>query len=39
MDLRKPNPKLYNVPFATDAWNGMPYLTLGRTGLRVSRIG
>ncbi len=39
MDPTQPNPKLYNVPFTTDAFNGMPYRRLGRSGLRASAIG
>lgn len=39
MDHLQPNPKLYNVPFTTDSFNGMPYQVLGRSGLRVSAIG
>jgi len=39
MDLRTPNPKLYNVPFLTDEFNGMPYRVLGKSGLRVSNVG
>jgi len=39
MDLRIPNPKLYNVPFQTDDFNGMPYRALGHSGLRVSNVG
>lgn len=39
MNVLEPNPKLYNVPFRTDDFNGMPYRYLGSTGLRVSNIG
>lgn len=39
MDHLKPNPDLYNVPFITDDFNGMPYRPLGRSGLRVSAVG
>ena len=39
MDHRKPHPELYNVPFTTDEFNDMPYLWLGRSGLRVSKVG
>lgn len=39
MDFLTPNPKLYNVPFLTEAFNGMPYRRLGTSGLRVSNIG
>ncbi len=35
----KPNPKLYNLPFVADEFNGMPYLYLGNSGLRVSKVG
>lgn len=34
-----PNPNLYNVPFVTDDFNGMPYQRLGNSGIRVSRVG
>jgi aryl-alcohol dehydrogenase-like predicted oxidoreductase len=34
-----PNPELYNLPFTTDEFNGMPYRRLGNAGLRVSNIG
>jgi len=39
MDALTPNPSLYNVPFRTEQFNGMPYRRLGKTGLRVSQIG
>lgn len=39
MDLTKPNPDLYGVPYTTDSFNGMPYRRLGRSGLRASEIG
>ena len=39
MDHRKPHPELYNVPWTTDDFNGMPYRLLGRSGLRVSNVG
>lgn len=39
MDHLTPNPALYNVPFRTTSFNGMPYRRLGSTGLRVSNIG
>ncbi len=39
MDPRTPNPELYKVPFTTEEFNGMPYLYLGRSGLRVSKVG
>jgi 1-deoxyxylulose-5-phosphate synthase len=39
MEHSEPNPELYNVPFLTDEFNGMPYRRLGRSGLRVSAIG
>jgi aryl-alcohol dehydrogenase-like predicted oxidoreductase len=34
-----PNLSLYNVPFRTTEFNGMPYRPLGSTGLKVSAIG
>jgi len=39
MNHRKPHPELYNVPWTTDEFNGMPYRLLGRSGLRVSNVG
>mgnify|MGYP001023263702 CR=1 FL=1 len=39
MEHRKPNIKLYNVPWSTDEFNGMPYRLIGRSGLRGSNIG
>ncbi|GAA3401221.1 aldo/keto reductase [Paenibacillus hodogayensis] len=39
MDALTPNPALYNVPFRTNSFNGMPYRRLGSTGLQVSSIG
>ncbi len=35
----EPRPELYNVPFTTDSFNGMPYRALGQSGLRASAIG
>jgi aryl-alcohol dehydrogenase-like predicted oxidoreductase len=35
----KPNPDLYGLPFVTDSYNGMPYVSLGRSGLKVSKVG
>lgn len=39
MDHSKPHPELYNLPMGADDFQGMPYLHLGRSGLRVSRVG
>lgn len=39
MNYLEPNPQMYNVPFRTDDFKGMPYRYLGSTGLRVSNIG
>ncbi len=39
MDPLTPNPKLYDVPFETHDFCGMPYQRLGQSGLKVSRIG
>ncbi len=39
MDFTVPDPSLYNVPFTTDSFNGMPYRVLGNSGLRVSHVG
>lgn len=39
-DLYKnPNVSLYNLPFESDLFNGMPYRALGKSGLRVSNVG
>jgi aryl-alcohol dehydrogenase-like predicted oxidoreductase len=35
----KPDTSLYNLPFTTDEFNGMPYQRLGTSGLMVSRVG
>jgi aryl-alcohol dehydrogenase-like predicted oxidoreductase len=35
----EPNPALYNLPFTTDRFNGMPYRRLGSSGLKVPAIG
>jgi len=39
MDLRQPQPELYNVAWKTDEYHGMPYRLLGSSGLRVSKVG
>ncbi len=39
MDHRKPHPELYNAPWITDEFNGMPYRLLGSSGLRASNVG
>ena len=39
MDQQQPHPELYNAPWITDSFNGMPYRTLGRSGLRASNVG
>jgi aryl-alcohol dehydrogenase-like predicted oxidoreductase len=39
MDHLKPHPELYNVPFITEEFNGMPYRLFGKSGLRVSNVG
>jgi aryl-alcohol dehydrogenase-like predicted oxidoreductase len=39
MDHRKPHPELYNAPWTTDEFHGMPYRRLGKSGLRVSNVG
>lgn len=33
------NPSLYNLPFTTNDFNGMPFRFFGSTGLRVSSVG
>jgi len=35
----KPNIDLYDIPFITEDFNSMPYLYLGDSGLRVSKVG
>ncbi|HOX84438.1 MAG TPA: aldo/keto reductase [bacterium] len=39
MQQSKPNTDMYNVPWTTDSYNGMPYRVLGRSGLRVPLVG
>ncbi len=39
MDHLIPHPELYNLPFSVDAFNGMPYRAIGRSGLRASQVG
>lgn len=39
MNYLDPKPELYGIPFTTNDFNGMPYRTLGRSGLKVSNIG
>jgi 1-deoxyxylulose-5-phosphate synthase len=39
MDHTQPHPDLYNASWTTDAFNGMPYRPVGRSGLRASAIG
>ncbi|MCE5228290.1 aldo/keto reductase, partial [bacterium] len=39
MDYLTPDPKLYNVPWMTDEFNGMPWRLFGRSGLRISAVG
>ena len=39
MDHLTPDPDLYNVPWAVEAFNSMPWRLLGRSGLRVSSVG
>lgn len=39
MDHLTPRPDLYNVPFLTDSYRGMPYVSLGSSGLRVPVVG
>jgi len=34
-----PNTALYNIPFNIESFNGMPYRTLGKSGLSVSNVG
>ena len=39
MDYLKPRPEFYGMGFTADEFNGMPYLNLGNTGCRVSKVG
>lgn len=39
MDYKKPNTTLYNIPFTSEQFNGMPYRNLGTSGLKVSNVG
>jgi aryl-alcohol dehydrogenase-like predicted oxidoreductase len=39
MDHSVPHPELYNLPWTTEEFNGMPYRQLGRSGLRASNVG
>lgn len=39
MNHSEPNIGLYGVPFVATDFNGMPYRTLGKSGLKVSNVG
>lgn len=39
MNHREPNIELYGVPFVATDFNGMPYRSLGKSGLKVSNVG
>jgi len=39
MKRNPPSKELYNIPWSTNEFNGMPYRILGRSGLRVSNVG
>jgi aryl-alcohol dehydrogenase-like predicted oxidoreductase len=39
MNYREPDPSLYKLPFAVDEFHGMPFLRMGRSGLRASKAG
>lgn len=39
MDHLTPRPELYDVPYLTDEFNGMPYRLVGASGLRAPAIG
>ncbi len=39
MDHSIPHPELYRVPYVTDSWHGMPYRTVGVSGLRAPLVG
>lgn len=38
-DFSKPDSKFYNIPFEISSFNGMPYRTLGKSGLNVPNVG
>lgn len=39
MDSLTPSPELYGLPGTMDDYQGMPYLWMGRSGLRASAVG
>lgn len=39
MDHLVPHKEFFGIPFVTDEFNGMPYVQLGGSGLRVSKVG
>ena len=39
MDHLEPNPELYGLSWSADAFHGMPYRNLGRTGLQAGIVG
>ncbi|MBL7735281.1 MAG: aldo/keto reductase [Chitinophagaceae bacterium] len=39
MDHKTPNTSLYNIPFTASSFNGMPFRSLGKSGLSVSNMG
>jgi aryl-alcohol dehydrogenase-like predicted oxidoreductase len=39
MDHKKPDTTLYNIPFHIESFNGMPFQTLGTSGLYVPNVG
>jgi len=39
VDYSKPRTDLYDVPWISDSFNGMPYRPLGKSGLQASAVG
>jgi aryl-alcohol dehydrogenase-like predicted oxidoreductase len=39
MDHKKPDTTFYNIPFHIESFNGMPYQSLGMSGLYVPNVG
>ena len=39
MDHSQPHPEFFNLPMGSDDFQDMPYVHLGRSGLRVSKVG
>jgi aryl-alcohol dehydrogenase-like predicted oxidoreductase len=39
IDNNKPDRQLYNIPFQSETFNGMPFRPLGNSGLKVPHVG